>query len=159
LIDTYNEIFMQRAIQLSIDGMNKGEGGPFGAVVVQDGVIIGQGNNKVLQTNDPTAHAEVVAIRDACRHINHFQLTNSVIYTSCEPCPMCLGAIYWARPKMVFYGCTKADAAAIGFDDDFIYDELKLPYTQRAIPFFNMERLKALKAFEIWSEKQNKTLY
>jgi guanine deaminase len=159
LIDTYNEIFMQRAIQLSIDGMNKGEGGPFGAVVVQDGVIIGQGNNKVLQTNDPTAHAEVVAIRDACRHINHFQLTNSVIYTSCEPCPMCLGAIYWARPKMVFYGCTKADAAAIGFDDDFIYDELKLPYTQRAIPFVNMERLKALKAFEIWSEKQNKTLY
>lgn len=150
---------MQRAIQLSIDGMNKGEGGPFGAVVVQDGVIIGQGNNKVVQTNDPTAHAEVVAIRDACRHINHFQLTNSVIYTSCEPCPMCLGAIYWARPKMVFYGCTKADAAAIGFDDDFIYDELKLPYTQRAIPFVNMERLKALKALEIWSEKQNKTLY
>lgn len=151
--------FMQAAVDLSIKGMLANEGGPFGAVVVRNGEIVGRGNNKVTSTNDPTAHAEVVAIRDACKNLNTFQLDDCVLYTSCEPCPMCLGAIYWARPKAVFYGCTKKDAADINFDDDFIYKELEVKMGERKIPFAQVGRDDAIKAFQMWSEKQDKDLY
>ena len=113
-----NEEFMSEAVQAALKGMGNNEGGPFGCIVVKDGEIIGRGNNKVTSTNDPTAHAEITAIRDACRHLNDFQLEDCIIYTSCEPCPMCLGAIYWARPKKVYYGSNQQDAADIGFDDE-----------------------------------------
>ena len=121
-----DEYFMRKAIKLARKGMNKNAGGPFGAIVVKDGKIISKGYNKVTSKNDPTAHAEVVAIRKACKKLGTFQLDDCTIYTSCEPCPMCLGAIYWARPKQVFYASNKKDAAAIGFDDQFIYKELGL---------------------------------
>ncbi len=150
---------MAEAVELSIKGMLNNEGGPFGAVVVKNGEIVGKGNNKVTSTFDPTAHAEVVAIRDACKNLNTFQLDDCIIYTSCEPCPMCLGAIYWARPKAVYYGCTKQDAANINFDDAFIYKELKAPMTKRKIPFKQLGRENALKAFQLWSKKQDKNLY
>lgn len=150
---------MSEAVMLSISGMKNNEGGPFGAVVVKNGEIVGRGNNKVTSTNDPTAHAEMVAIRDACKNLKTFQLDDCEIYTSCEPCPMCLGAIYWARPKVVYYGCTKADAAAIGFDDDFIYDEIKLDYNQRSIPFIQSNQKEAIKAFEFWTSKMDKKEY
>lgn len=151
--------FMQAAVDLSIKGMLANEGGPFGAVVVKNGEIVGKGNNKVTSTNDPTAHAEVVAIRDACKNLNTFQLDDCVLYTSCEPCPMCLGAIYWARPKAVYYGCTKKDAAEINFDDDFIYKELEVEMGNRKIPFTQLGRDEAIKAFEMWSSKNDKDLY
>ena len=151
--------FMKAAVELSINGMLSNEGGPFGAVVVKDGEIVGRGNNKVTSTNDPTAHAEVVAIRDACQNLNTFQLDNCVLYTSCEPCPMCLGAIYWARPKTVYYGCTKKDAAAINFDDDFIYKELEVKMGERKIPFIQIGRDEAIKAFQMWANKEDKNLY
>ncbi len=151
--------FMKEAIKQSIAGMKNNEGGPFGAIVVKNGQIIGRGNNKVTSTNDPTAHAEVVAIRDACKTLNSFQLDGCIIYTSCEPCPMCLGAIYWARPQKVFYGNSKVDAANIGFDDDFIYKELELPLKDRQIPFEQIGRHEALSAFEFWDAKQDKTDY
>ncbi|MDG1517622.1 MAG: nucleoside deaminase [Flavobacteriales bacterium] len=154
-----DENFMAEAVELSIKGMLNNEGGPFGAVVVKNGEIVGKGNNKVTSTFDPTAHAEVVAIRDACKNLNTFQLDDCIIYTSCEPCPMCLGAIYWARPKAVYYGCTKQDAANINFDDAFIYKELKAPMTKRKIPFKQLGRENALKAFQLWSKKQDKNLY
>src|SRR5689334_5196158 len=115
-----HEVFMQMAIQLAMEGMDHDEGGPFGCVIVKDGQVVGKGNNKVTSMMDPTAHAEIVAIRDACRNLNFFQLEGCVVYTTCEPCPMCLGAIYWARPSRVYYGCTRQDAAAFQFDDDFI---------------------------------------
>ena len=150
---------MAEAVELSIKGMLNNEGGPFGAVVVKNGEIVGKGNNKVTSTFDPTAHAEVIAIRDACKNLNTFQLDDCIIYTSCEPCPMCLGAIYWARPKAVYYGCTKQDAANINFDDAFIYKELKAPMTKRKIPFKQLGRENALKAFQLWSKKQDKNLY
>jgi len=150
---------MKAAVELSINGMLSNEGGPFGAVVVKDGEIVGRGNNKVTSTNDPTAHAEVVAIRDACQNLNTFQLDNCVLYTSCEPCPMCLGAIYWARPKTVYYGCTKKDAAAINFDDDFIYKELEVKMGERKIPFIQIGRDEAIKAFQMWANKEDKNLY
>ena len=121
------EEFMREAIRLSVEKMQAGLGGPFGAVVVRNGEIIARGYNNVLTSNDPTAHAEVDAIRKACAALGTFQLQDCELYTSCEPCPMCLGAIYWARPKVVYYGNTKEDAAAIGFDDQFIYDEINLP--------------------------------
>lgn len=151
--------FMQEAISLSIKGMQSNEGGPFGAVVVKDGKIIGRGNNKVTSTNDPTAHAEVVAIRDACRFLGSFQLDGCFLYTSCEPCPMCLGAIYWARPEQVFYGCTRQDAADIQFDDAFIYDEIQAPLDNRQIPMRPLGREQALEAFRLWQTKQDKTEY
>ena len=154
-----DENFMAEAVELSIKGMLNNEGGPFGAVVVKNGEIVGKGNNKVTSTFDPTAHAEVVAIRDACKNLNTFQLDDCIIYTSCEPCPMCLGAIYWARPKAVYYGCTKQDAANINFDDAFIYKELKAPMTKRKIPFKQLGRENALKAFQLWSKKQDENLY
>lgn len=150
---------MQEAIRLAYEGMRNGDGGPFGAVIVKNGEIIGRGNNKVAVTNDPTAHAEVVAIREACRHLEHFQLEDCILYTSCEPCPMCLGAIYWARPKQVFYACTKEDAASIGFDDHFIYEEIEELPEYREIPAFPLLREEALKVFEEWRGMEDKFVY
>ena len=154
-----NEQLMREAIRQSKAGMDKGEGGPFGAIVVKNGQIVGRGNNRVLATNDPTAHAEVVAIRDACQTLGSFQLDDCEIYTSCEPCPMCLGAIYWARPKRVYFGCTRTDAADIQFDDDFIYEEIGTPLEQRQIPMTPLLREEALVVFREWQEKSDKTLY
>ena len=154
--DTY---FMRQAIALSIRGVAENEGGPFGAIVVQNNVIVGVGNNQVTSTNDPTAHAEVVAIRDACKNLESFQLADCTIYTSCEPCPMCLGAIYWARPKRIVYACTKKDAAKYDFDDAFIYKELKTPIAKRKIPTDQLLRKEALVAFKDWKKKKDKTAY
>lgn len=151
--------FMNEAVNAALKGMNANEGGPFGCVIVKDGEIIGRGNNMVTSTNDPTAHAEVTAIRNACKNLNSFQLDGCIIYTSCEPCPMCLGAIYWARPSKVYYGSNQKDAANIGFDDQFIYDEIPLPFNERSIPFEQCEREIALKPFKVWSSKENKTEY
>ena len=151
--------FMRQAIQLAKDGMLSGAGGPFGCVIVKDGKIVGQGSNRVLTTQDPTAHAEVVAIRDACKNLNHFQLEGCELYASCEPCPMCLGAIYWARPDRVFFACTKEDAAAIGFDDELIYREIEIKPSKRKIPMENLLREESLEAFELWKEKGDKALY
>ena len=149
---------MQEAINAAFEGMRQ-KGGPFGAVVVKNGEIVGKGSNCVTETNDPTAHAEVVAIRDACKKLGSFQLEGCEIYTSCEPCPMCLGAIYWARPDKVFYACDKDDAADSGFDDAFIYKELKLPLSERKVPFVQMSREEALSVFAEWNEKEDKTEY
>ncbi len=151
--------YMRAAITLAKEGTLAGNGGPFGCVIVKDGQIIGQGCNSVLTTNDPTAHAEVVAIRDACNNLNHFQLEGCEVYTSCEPCPMCLGAIFWARPAKVYYACTKEDAAEAGFDDDFIYQEIEVSPADRQIPMVSLLREESQKAFELWKEKGNKTLY
>lgn len=150
---------MNEAIAQSLKGMLAGEGGPFGAVVVKDGQIVGRGNNRVTSSNDPTAHAEVEAIRDACRNLNTFQLDGCVLYTSCEPCPMCLGAIYWARPDKVYYANTRQDAADIGFDDNMIYEELNVPMNGRRIPFEQIGREFALDVFRKWTEKTNKVQY
>ncbi|MEN8187643.1 MAG: nucleoside deaminase [Bacteroidota bacterium] len=157
--DTQHERFMNEAIKLAIQGVEKNEGGPFGCIIVKDGKIIGKGNNKVTSTNDPSAHAEITAIREACTHLNSYQLNGCTIYTSCEPCPMCLGAIYWARPDKVFYASNKKDAAKSGFDDDFIYQELKVELDKRTIPFKQIGRNSSLKAFKIWDEKEDKTEY
>ncbi len=151
--------FMQEAIRLSEQGMMNNDGGPFGCVVVKDNKIIGRGWNKVTGTNDPTAHAEVTAIRDACNTLGTFQLEGCEIYTSCEPCPMCMGAIYWARPDKVFYANTRQDAADIGFDDSMIYEELSLPFTKRKIPIETLGRDEALKIFKAWKNKSDKTEY
>ncbi len=156
---TEKEKFMQEAIDQAIKGMNTNEGGPFGCVIVKDGKIVGRGNNKVTSTNDPTAHAEVMAIRDACKNLDSFQLEGCEIYTSCEPCPMCLGAIYWARPDKVYYGSTQQDAADIGFDDAFIYEEIPLPHSERSIPFAQVGHQIALKPFQYWSQKEDKKEY
>jgi guanine deaminase len=150
--------FMQQAIDLSIEGQNNGEGGPFGSVIVKNGIVVGRGYNRVTATNDPTAHAEVVAIRDACTNLGTFQLTGCILYASCEPCPMCLGAIYWARPDKVYFGNTRQDAAEIGFDDAFIYDEIPIPFQDRKIPMIPLAREQALIAFDKWN-KSGKTLY
>ena len=154
-----DEKFMSEAVNAALKGMSNNEGGPFGCIVVKDGEIVGRGNNKVTSTNDPTAHAEVTAIRDACKNLGTFQLDDCVIYTSCEPCPMCLGAIYWARPKKVYYGSNQVDAANIGFDDAFIYKEIPLPYEERSIPFEQLGRDIALEPFEKWTEKYDKVEY
>lgn len=153
------EKFMQEAIMLSLKGSTGGKGGPFGAVVVKNGEIVGRGFNQVTSSNDPTAHAEVVAIRDACNHLGTFQLEDCDIYTSCEPCPMCLGAIYWARPRKVYYANTREDAAEIGFDDAFIYQEIPLPLHQRKIEMIPLGREEAQKAFQFWKDKSDKTEY
>ena len=150
---------MREAIKLSIEKMRAGIGGPFGAVIVKDGEIIARGFNKVTSTNDPTAHAEVVAIREACEKLGTFQLDDCELYTSCEPCPMCLGAIYWARPKKVYNGNTKADAADIDFDDQFIYDELEVAMEDRKLPMIPLLRDEALTAFKEWKEKTDKVEY
>jgi guanine deaminase len=151
--------FMLEAIRLAEQGMNQNEGGPFGCVIVKDGLIIGRGNNKVISTNDPTAHAEITAIREACDHLHSFQLEGCEIYTSCEPCPMCLGAIYWARPAKVYFACTREDAAAIGFDDQFIYEEIDKSLASRSIPMEQLLYSEALEVFRAWSLKPDKIKY
>ncbi len=151
--------FMMRAIELARAGLAANAGGPFGAVVVRDGEIIGEGSNRVTSSNDPTAHAEIIAIRKACETIRNFQLDGCTIYTSCEPCPMCLGAIYWARPERVFFACTREDAAAIGFDDKFIYEELERPNAEREMVLTNILRDEALEVFHVWAEKPDKIKY
>jgi guanine deaminase len=156
---TNHEKFMQMAIDLSEYNVKEGQGGPFGAVIVKDGMVLARSANKVVPNNDPTAHAEVSAIRLACEELGTFSLEGCEIYTSCEPCPMCLGAIYWARIDKIYYANTKADAAAIGFDDHFIYEELDLPMEKRKLPFVQMMRNEALGAFKIWSESESKTDY
>ncbi len=150
---------MREAIRLSLEKMQAGCGGPFGAVVVRDGQIIARGFNQVTSTNDPTCHAEVDAIRKACQALGTHQLVGCDLYTSCEPCPMCLGAIYWARPARVFYASTKADAAAVGFDDQFIYDEIERPLPQRSLPMQQLLRNEALVSFEAWAAKEGRTTY
>lgn len=156
---TEEQRFMERAIELSREAVQTRQGGPFGCVIVKDGKIVGEGNNQVTATNDPTAHAEVVAIRNACKHLNSFQLSDCDVYASCEPCPMCLGAIYWARPKRVFYANTKEDAAAIQFDDQFIYDEIEKAGHSRQIQFFHYPHPKALEVFDAWKNLEQKTIY
>jgi guanine deaminase len=150
--------FMARAIQLSIENVYAG-GGPFGAVVVRDGAIIAEGVNRVTSSNDPTAHAEVSVIRAACAKLGTFELKDCELYTSCEPCPMCLGAIYWARLARVYFGNLAADAARIGFDDAFIYREIAQPHARREIPMIPMMREEALAGFRAWEEKPNKIEY
>ena len=154
-----DEYFMRRAIAMAEKGVDSNAGGRFGCVIVKDDEIVAEGHNTVTSTNDPTAHAEVVAIREACKKLNSFQLEDCVIYTSCEPCPMCFGAIYWARPKMVYYACTKKDAAKIDFDDQFIYDELEKKMEDRDIQFVRLLRKDALPVFEKWADKMDKTEY
>lgn len=151
--------FMRKAIDISLRQMRRGEGGPFGAVIVRKGKIVGTGWNRVTSANDPTAHAEVEAIRDACRRLKTFRLDDCEIYTSCEPCPMCLGAIYWARLKRVYFANTRRDAAAVDFDDDFIYREIPLPIKKRKLPMRQMMRKEALAAFWEWEEKTDKVEY
>lgn len=146
----YNPDFMKEAIALSNLCFQDGQGGPFGAVVVKDGQIISRGRNLVTAHNDPTAHAEVMAIREACKVLNTFQLTGCELYASSQPCPMCFGAIYWARPDRIYFGASKEDAAHAGFDDSFIYKELELPCTQYAIPTEQHDRETAQKTFERW---------
>jgi guanine deaminase len=154
-----DEQFMKRAIELARSGMDGGKGGPFGCVVVKDGVIVGEGNNQVTSTNDPTAHAEVVAIRNACTSLNAFQLDGCSIYTSCEPCPMCLGAIYWARPEKVFFAGTREDAALVGFDDELIYNEIAMPNAERTRVMINLLRDEGIALFKAWAEKPDKIEY
>lgn len=154
-----DEKFLERAIELSKQGMNSSQGGPFGCIVVKGDEIIGEGSNQVTSSNDPTAHAEVVAIRMACEKLGTYQLTDCDIYTSCEPCPMCLGAIYWARPKRVVYANTKEEAAAIDFDDDFIYNEINTKMSERKIPFIHHPHPKAKEVFIAWKNWEGKRKY
>ena len=151
--------YMRAAIRLSHQMMRRGKGGPFGAVIVRKGKIIGRGCNQVTSSNDPTAHAEIVCIRDACRRLNTFQLDECELYTSCEPCPMCLSAIYWARLRKVYYANTRKDAARIAFDDDFIYREVALPIRKRQIRMEQLLRKEALLVFHEWKNKTDKILY
>lgn len=151
--------FMREAIRLSVENVEQGLGGPFGAVIVKDGAILAKGRNTVTTTNDPTAHAEVVAIREACTALGDFQLTGCEIFCSCEPCPMCLGAIYWARLDQIYFANTKVDAAEIGFDDHFIYEEIDLPITKRSRKTEMLLRDEALIAFQLWSQNEEKIDY
>lgn len=156
---TREEKFMKEAISLSEKGVQDNEGGPFGCIIVKDNKVIGRGNNKVTSTNDPTAHAEIIAIREACKSLGEFQLEGCEIYTSCEPCPMCLGAIYWARPQIIYYANTREDAAKIGFDDSMIYEEMKADVKSRKIPAIHLGLKEAQKVFKKWSQKNDKTGY
>lgn len=156
---TREEEFMHEAILLAEKGAENGEGGPFGCVVVKGNKIVGGGNNKVISTNDPTAHAEIIAIRNACKNLQNYQLEDCENFTSCEPCPMCLGAIYWARPKIIYYGNTRKDAAEIGFDDSLIYDEINKGLQERKIPMVNIGHKEAIKSFKTWQEKEDKKYY
>jgi guanine deaminase len=153
------EQFMRRAIELAVENVRSGRGGPFAALVVRDGDIVSEGTNLVTSTKDPTAHAEVVAIRRACQALGTFQLDGCDIYTSCEPCPMCLGAIYWARPAKLFFGGTHKDAAAAGFDDSFIYQQTRMPVAERAIPMLQMLHEESQAAFDEWRASASKVLY
>jgi len=155
-----DEQYLSEAIALAHAGMERGDGGPFGCVIVKDGRVVGRGNNRVTSTNDPTAHAEVVAIREACKALGDFQLTGCTLFTSCEPCPMCLGAIYWARPDRIVFAATREDAADAGFDDQLIYDELPLPPEQRRIPTKALVlREEARAVFKAWKDKEDKLRY
>jgi tRNA(Arg) A34 adenosine deaminase TadA len=151
--------FMRRAIELAQIGMDESHGGPFGCVVAKDGTIVGEGCNRVTSTNDPTAHAEIVAIRDACKNLGTFQLDGCTVYTSCEPCPMCLGAIYWARPEAIFFAATRHDAAEAGFDDKLFYEEMERPNEQRKLKMESLLREESRKVFSNWIRKDNKTEY
>lgn len=153
------EHFMREAIHEAEEGMRRGRGGPFGCVIVRRGEVIARGSNQVTSTNDPTAHAEVTAIRAACTALKTFQLDDCELYTSCEPCPMCLAAIYWARIPTVYYGNTRRDAAAIGFDDDFVYQQIPLPPEKRTIAMRPLLRDEAQGAFRAWTEKADKIRY
>jgi len=150
---------MARAIQLSLENVRSGRGGPFGAVVVKKGAIIGEGANQVTSTNDPTAHAEVLAIREACKRLGSFSLEGCEIYASCEPCPMCLGAIYWARLARIYFANAAADASTIGFDDSVIYREIAQPHSQRKIPMLQLMRNEALAVFRAWEARPDKIAY
>jgi guanine deaminase len=151
--------YLRQAIKLARVGVEEGRGGPFGCVIVRDGEVIGKGSNAVTSTNDPTAHAEMVAIRDACARLGNYQLSGCVVYASCEPCPMCLGAIYWARPSRVVYAATRQQAAAAGFDDEFIYREIEVPEGERRIAFELGAELGAEEVFALWRERGDKSLY
>ena len=150
--------FMKRAIELSIEGVNKG-GGPFGCVIIKDNKIVAEGSNKVVPTKDPTAHGEIVAIREACKKLNNFNLKGCELYSTCEPCPMCLSAIYWARIDKIYYANTREDAKKIDFDDSLIYSEFQKDINERKIPMIQMMRSEALKAFELWDKKTDKVKY
>lgn len=152
-------VMMAKAIAMAIENVKLGRGGPFAAIVVKNGEIVGTGTNLVASTNDPTAHAEIVAIREACRKLGSFQLGGCEMYATCEPCPMCLGAIYWARPGRVFFAATRGDASKMGFDDEFIYRELARPSGERRIPMTQMMRQEALEAFREWERKSDKIRY
>lgn len=151
--------FMDESIRVGLEGMRNNLGGPFGCVIVKNNKIIGKGCNSVIATNDPTAHAEIVAIRDACKNLQSFQLNDCEVYTTCEPCPMCMGALYWARPRKIYYASTRADAANIGFDDSFIYEQISLPIEQRKIEMACLHCDEAKEMFEEWRSLNNKTLY
>jgi guanine deaminase len=150
---------MKRAIALALENVRSGSGGPFAALIIKEGRIVAEGTNRVTLTNDPTAHAEIVAIREACRVLADFQLSGCDLYTTCEPCPMCLGAIYWARPAQIIYAATAADAAGAGFDDAFIYEELKIAPSARRIPMTQLLRDDSLAIFSAWKQQENKTRY
>ncbi len=154
-----NPVFMEKAIALATENVTSGRGGPFGAVIVRDGAIVATGANQVTATNDPTAHGEIVAIRNACTALGSFQLTGCHIYTSCEPCPMCLAAIYWARCEAIFYGSSAADAAAAGFDDAFLYEEMTRAVGEREIPAVNLLREQAKASFDAWRAHTNRIHY
>ena len=153
-----HEKYMAEAIALAEESLKSG-GGPFGTVIVKDGKIVGRGMNRVTVWNDPTAHGEVVAIREACKNLDSFQLNDCILYTNSEPCPMCLGAIYWSRLKVVYFANTKEDAASIGFDDEFIYKEIETSHASRNIPFHQISRNEALEVFTLWVKKENKVRY
>jgi len=153
-----NKEFMKMAIELSIESVNK-NGGPFGCVIVKNNKVIAKGSNKVTSTNDPTAHGEIVAIREACKKLNNFNLNGSELYSTCEPCPMCLSAIYWARISKIYYANTREDAQKIDFDDSLIYSEFKKKIKERKIPMIQIMRNEALKAFELWDKKTDKVKY
>jgi len=153
-----SDFFMQKAIELSIKNIHN-NGGPFGCVIVKNNIIISEGVNGVTQNNDPTAHAEIVAIRNACKKLNTFDLSGCELYTSCEPCPMCLSAIYWSHIDLVYYGNSRENAATIQFDDKFIYDEMKKDINERKIPLKQILKDEAIKAFDLWAETENKTKY
>ena len=158
-MNTNKDDFMAEAIQIAVESVKSGKGGPFGVVIVKDDKIIARGTNQVTSTNDPTAHAEVVAIRNACRELKDFQLEDCEIFTSCEPCPMCLGAIYWARPKKLYFAATKDDAAKAGFDDLFIYKEIDMPYEKRSIPFEHLAHKETQAPFKAWEGFEDKIEY
>ena len=154
-----HEDFLQQAIALAVDNVTSGDGGPYGAIIVKDNHLIAASGNKVTITLDPTAHAEIVAIRLACLKLNDFQLHNCILYASCEPCPMCLGAIYWARLEKVYYACSRFDAAAAHFDDSFIYDEILITPSQRSIAMHHLNLPNALQPFKLWTDKRDKVVY
>jgi tRNA(Arg) A34 adenosine deaminase TadA len=151
--------FMQEAVRVGLEGMRNNLGGPFGCVIVKNNEIIGKGCNSVIATNDPTAHAEIVAIRDACKNLGAFHLTDCEVYTTCEPCPMCMGALYWARPEKIYYASSRTDAANAGFDDNYIYEQIALPAEQRKIFMECLQCDEAKELFEEWKSLNNKSLY